>query len=244
MQINNEIKMSENTNPQTVLSKDEEIKLMLQHGLHYGHKRTYFHPSMRPYVIGLKDGIYIINLEKTYEKLQEVLNLLKELKEQNKVILFIGTLPHFRQIISSFAERIKMPYVVERWIGGLISNYEIISKSLKNYLELKEKKEKGEWNTILKKERVKLEKKLARLAKKFESLRLMTRLPDAIFVFNIKGNLQAIREAKKKNVKVFALADTDANIKEVDYFIPTNDNSLNCIKYLISKLETIFDVKD
>lgn len=229
---------------QTLLDRDEEIKLMFENGLHYGHKRTYFHPSMKPYVFGVKDGIYIINLEKTYDKLQETLGKLKELKEQNKTILFIGTLPHFKEIIGSFAEKIKMPYVVDRWIGGLISNYEVVGKRLKYYLDLKEKKAKGEWDNMIKKERVKLEKKLTKLSKRFESLKYLTKIPDAVFVFNIRGNIAAIREAKKKKVKVFAVADTDSNINDVDYYIPANDNALNCVKYLISKLEPIFNVKN
>ncbi len=232
--------MNEDNKSQLLFAKEEEIKLMLKNGLHYGHKRTYLHPSMRPYVFGIKDGIYIIDLEKTYDKLQEVLLRLKELKEQNKIILFVGTLPHFKEIIGSFAEKIKMPYVVERWIGGLISNYDVVGKRLKHYLNLKESKDKGEWDNMIKKERVKLEKKFAKLSKQFESLRFMTRLPDAIFVFNIRNNMAAIREGKEKNIKVFAIADTDSNISDVDYFIPANDNALNCLKYLISKLELIF----
>lgn len=223
-----------------LLPINQEIEKMMQYGVHFGHKRTHTHPSMKEFILTLRDGINIFNLEKTYYKLKDVLEFLKEYsKKEDKLILFLGTLPHFKPFVKEFAESLNMPYVNERWVGGLITNFENIKKSIERYKKMKEEKEAGLWDSMIKKERVKLERELKRLDKKWYTLRNMTRLPDILFVFNVRKNLNAIKEAKLKGIKVIAIADTDSNVEDIDFVIPANDNSISSVEYITSKIKKV-----
>lgn len=226
---------------QILQNKELELKLMLESGLHYGHKRTIFHPSMKPYVFGLKDGIYLINLDKTYDKFKEALDLLEEIKKNNKTVLFLSTLPHFKNIVADLTKSIKMPHITDRWVGGLFTNFEIVKQRIKKYINLSRDRAGGKWDILIKKEKVKLEKEFQKMDKKWCSLKDLEKLPDYLFVFNLRDNLIAVREAKNKNIKIIAIADTDSDISMVDYIIPANDNALNSISYIVSKIKKIFE---
>lgn len=223
--------------------KEEEIKQMAECGLYFGHKKTLTHPSMKPFIFTFKDNVYIIDLEKTYEKLNQALEVLKDLYGKGSLILFVGTRPHLKEPIKKIAEIFKMPYIVENWIGGLITNFEEVSKRIKKYLETKEKFEKGEFSHYPKKEVNKIEKDLKKMEAKWGTLVKLIKIPDLVFIFDLKNNRTCVNECRRKRVKIMALADTDSDVSNIDYVIPANDDSLKGINYIISKMEKILPEK-
>ncbi len=221
-----------------IKTKREE---MARAGLHFGHKTSKRHPKMDPYIEGVKGSIHVIDLLKTEKKLDEFLSYIKKMKEDNKIILFVSTKPEFKKIVKETAEECGMPYIINRFLGGTITNFNTIKKRVDYYNDLLKQSESNELERkYTKQERVKIAKDMEGMKKKFEGIRSMTRIPDAVFVIDMVKDSLAVEEARKKKVDVLAIADTNANPDLANYFIPANDDSVSSVGYILEKIkETI-----
>lgn len=225
-------------NKNTIVSEGL-AKEMLQAGVHFGHRKSRWNPRMEPYIYGLKNDIHIIDLEKTVEKLNDALNFIKEIMEKNGKILFIGTHLQAQSSVEESAKKCRMPYVVSRWIGGLLSNFKIVRKRIDYLIDLEKKRESGELKKYTKKEQKKIEDEIIKLTKKFGGLKELTNLPDAILTLSAKEQKTAIKEARIKKIPIISLVDTDTNPMGIDYIIPSNDESISAIKVMLEQIEKI-----
>jgi small subunit ribosomal protein S2 len=210
---------------------------MLEANVHFGHKKSNWNPKMKSYVHGTKGNIYIIDLEKTMEQLEKAINFLKEIKKNNGKILFAETRPQGQTIIEETAKDLRMPYVVARWIGGLLTNFKNLRKRVEYFIDLEKRKNEGDLKKYTKKEQLDFDREIEKLKKRFEGVRELDKLPEAVFVLSIKAQMTVIREAQKKNIPIVALADTDCDPTLVDYPIPANDESISSIKYIMAKIQ-------
>lgn len=209
---------------------------MLKAGVHFGHKTTKWSPKMAPFIFGVRNDTHIIDLEKTIIKLNEALVFVKKLAKVNGVIVFVGTKKQAKAYIKETGIKAKMPYVSDRWIGGLLTNFSIISKQIRLMEQLETDLASGALDKYTKKERVMIEKKIKKLNQKFGGLRLLKKLPDAVFVTDINEDRIAVNEAREKNIPIIALADTDSDPGLVTYPIPANDDALSSIKVIVNKI--------
>lgn len=222
--------------------KDEEnfkidLEEMAQAGLHIGHRASRINPKMKSYLFGIRNTIHIIDLEKTREKLIDALKFIQRLVAEEKIILLVGTKIQIKDLVKKTAEECGWPYVSERWLGGTFTNFETISKRIEYYKDLERKKMEGEWNKYTKKERAKLAEELKKLEIKFEGIKNLQRLPDAIFVCDMKKDDLAVKEARMKGVKIISICDTNTDPTLVDYPIPSNDDAIASVKYILGKVK-------
>ena len=221
-----------------------DIEQMAQAGLHFGHRSSKVHPKMKPYIFGVRNGVHIIDLEKTKEKLQEVLDFIKTLIAENKIILMVGTKIQIKGLVAKTAKDCGFPYVSERWLGGTFTNFGAFIKRIDYYKNLEKQKENGEWDKYTKKERAKFLKELKDLDIKFSGIKNLPRLPDAIFVCDMKTDKLAVHEAKMKGIKVLGISDTNIDPGQADLFIPANDDAVSSVKYILESIkETALEAK-
>jgi len=217
---------------------------LLEAGVHSGHRTSRWHPKMEQYIFGAKNGVHIFDLDKTLKKLEESAVFLKGVLSRGGMILFVGTKPAAKSTVQEAAETLGMPYVVKRWLGGTLTNYKTIRKRLDYYLTLEEQEKTGGWDKFIKKERTQLKKKLNKLHDQLEGIRKLSRLPQALFVADIKEDNIAVREARKAGIPVVAICDTNMDPTSADYIIPANDDAASSIKKLVETLvENLKDVK-
>lgn len=224
------------------MSKDIKISVeeMAQFGVNFGHRVSKLHPKMKPYVSGIKNNVHVFDLEKTQKELEKALGFISKLISEEKILLFVGTKIQMKNLVKITAEECGLPYVSERWLGGTITNFETISKRVEYFKDLERKRASGELEKYTKKERLNFDKELAGLKIKFEGIKNMSKLPDAIFLMDIKKDETCLREAKRKGIKVVALCDTNVDPTPVDYPIPANDDAISSVKYILEKVkETI-----
>lgn len=214
-----------------------KIKEMLEKGVALGHRTTNLHPKMKDYVAGIKNTIYIIDLQKTARYLEEALNFISELTKQKKVLLLVGTKPPLKKLVEETAQNINLPYVTERWLGGTFTNFNVFSGRIKEYKQLEKEKQETGFSEFLKKERIKKEKKLAMFKKKFEGIKNLEELPFAVFICDIVKDKSALKEATRKNIKTIAIIDTNADPTLVDYPIPANDDAISAVGYILEKVK-------
>lgn len=214
--------------------REVSILEMLKSGVHFGHRLSKWHPKMQPYIFGAKDGIYIIDLEKTAEKLKEAMAFLKEVAKKDGKVLFIGTKTQAKEIIKNHAGKVNMPYITERWVGGLFTNFSIISKLIKELREIKKEKESGGFDKYTKLEQSKLEERITRLEKLVGGIGNLEKLPQAIFMVDTKKGKTALREAKIMKIPVVAIVDTNTNPTGIEYPIPSNDDATKAIELFTS----------
>ncbi len=218
---------------------DAVLEEMAKVGLHFGHKTSRVHPKMKPYIQGTKDKIHIIDLQATQEKLEEALLFIEEFVSNGKIILFVGTKVQTKALIEDIAKECNCPYVNDRWLGGTMTNFSVILKRIEHFKDIEKKKAEGEFEKYTKKDRAKAEKELQKLKVKFEGLKNVTKIPDAIFVVDLGKDILAVREAKKTNAKVIAIADTSVNPGLADYFIPGNDDAISSVRYILEKVAEV-----
>jgi small subunit ribosomal protein S2 len=211
---------------------DISLQEMLKSGVHFGHHKSKRHPKMCQYIFDTKQNISILDLEKTKEKLEEALKVVGDLASQGKTVLFVGTKRQAKDIVKKYATECEQPYIVESWIGGLFTNYNNVIKLSKKLTRLKKEKETGELGKYTKKEQLNFIREIAKLEKVVGGIEKMTRMPDAIFVTDIKEEKTAIREARKKKVMIIAIADTNVNPELADYPIPANDDAVKSLNYI------------
>jgi small subunit ribosomal protein S2 len=215
----------------------EIIDEMGKVGLHFGHKVSDVHPKMKTYIFGARNDVHIIDLEKIVDKLNEFINFIKQSVSEGKLLMIICTKPPFKKIVESFAKELGFPYVTERWLGGTFTNFENMRKRIDYYISLLQKRESGEFNKYTKKEKARIDLRIKELSKKFDGVVNLKRLPDIIFVLDMKKDRLAINEAKKKGIKVIGIADTNVNPELADYFIPANDDAISSVKYILDKIK-------
>jgi len=214
-----------------------DLEEMVRVGLHFGHRTSRLHPKMEPYLLGVRNTIHIIDVKKTAEKLKEALSFLQKIISEGKILLFVGTKIQHKELVKSLAEDLNMPYVIERWLGGTFTNFEVIKKRTKYLKEIEEKKEKGGLEQYTKKEKIKMEKDFLRLKTKFEGIKNLEKLPDAIFVVDMKTDELAVKEAKMKEIPVVAICDTNTDPTLADYPIPANDDAISSVGYILEKVK-------
>ncbi|HEY4520657.1 MAG TPA: 30S ribosomal protein S2 [Candidatus Paceibacterota bacterium] len=210
---------------------------MLRAGMHFGRKKTVFHPAMQQYVFTIRDGICIIDLLKTQAQLKNTLEYMRKLLADGGLILFVGLTKQSVDGTKDIAQALSMPYVVDRWLGGTLSNFKVISGRVKKLEEMEKQKESGEFEKYTKKERTMIGKELDKMKIKFDGLKKLPRVPDAIFVSSLKESALPIREARRLGVKVIAIANTDANPDEASYIVPANDRSKKSVDLILNVLK-------
>jgi small subunit ribosomal protein S2 len=232
----------------TKKEKKSEIKIdaeeMAQAGLHFGHKTSKINPKMKPYLAGTRNSIYIIDLEKTVEKLKEALDFIQDIVSEGKTLVLVGTKVQVKEILKNTAEECGLPYVSERWLGGTFTNFETIKKRIDYFKDLESKRKSGELEKYTKKEKANFDREIKGLEMRFGGIKNLTRIPEAIFVSDMKKDILAIREAKAKGVKVIGIADTNVDPNLADYPIPANDDAITSLRYILGKVkEAILNAK-
>jgi len=209
------------------------VEELLDAGVHFGHLKRKWNPAMAPYIFMEKNGIHIIDLNKTVVKLDEACEALSRIAKSGKKILFVGTKKQAQEIIADKVSKVNMPYVTERWPGGMLTNFVTIRKAVKKMAQIDEMTSNGTINTISKKERLMISRTRAKLEKDFGSIADMVRTPAAIFVVDIKKEHIALAEARRLNIPIFGIVDTNSNPNEVDYAIPANDDAAKSIALVL-----------
>lgn len=222
------------------MSTQNLLEEMFKAGVHYGYSKSRRHPSISPFIFTTKNGVDIINIEKTNELFEKAIEAVSKFASSGKTILFIGTKPEARQQIIETALALNMPYVGERWVGGSLTNFPEIKKRIIKLLDLRDKKEKGELEKYTKKERLLIDKEMVDMTKNFQGLIGINRTPDAIFVIDPKKEHIAVTEAQKMNLPIIALLNTDCNLKQVQYPIIANDASVSSITFFLSKIKEAY----
>lgn len=207
---------------------------LLEAGAHFGHLRRKWNPAMAPYIFAEKNGIHLIDLHKTVAKLDEAAAALRQIARSGKKVLFVATKKQARNIVSQKVRNINMPFVTERWPGGMLTNFATIRKSIRKMASIDKMSTDGTFNNISKKERLSIARQRAKLEIQFGSIADLTRLPAAMFVVDIVKEHIAIAEARKLNIPTFAIVDTNSDPNLVDYPIPANDDASSSIEYIIS----------
>ena len=228
------------------MSKDINLSVeeMTQAGVNLGHKVSKLHPKMKLYVSGIKNNVHIFDLEKTSKELTKTLAYISKIVSEGKMVAFVGTKIQLRAMIQAAAEECGMPYVTERWLGGTFTNFETIRKRVNYFKDLESKKETGGLEKYTKKERLNFDREIALLKIKFEGIRNMTTLPEAVFIFGLDKDLTCAKEAKRKGMKIISIVDTNVNPDIVDYPVPANDDAICSVRYIIDKVkETIINSK-
>ncbi len=220
------------------------MKELLEAGVHFGHQTKRWNPKMKDYIFGQRNGIYIVDLQKTIKNFKEAMNFVRDVAENGGSILFVGTKKQAQDIIRDYALKSESSYVNQRWLGGLLTNFSIVRGSVDKLRELEEMKEDGRWDLLSKKEQSKLEKVFRKLQKNLGGLKTMDELPGALFVIDSSKEEIAIAEAKKMNVPIVAIVDTNGDPDNIDYPIPGNDDAVRAIELFSSKIaESIIEGK-
>jgi len=207
---------------------------MLQAGVHFGHQTTRRHPKMDEYIFTKRNGVHIIDLEKTKSKTEEFLVEVQKMAKDGKKILFVSTKPQAKEIVKEAAISCGMPYLVDRWVGGLITNFSEIKKLIARYNKLKEEQASGELEKYTKKEQIDIAKQLIKMDISLAGLASLKELPDALFIPSLQREKTAVTEATKMNVPVIGISDTNANPEKAKFFIPANDDAINSIKMMVN----------
>jgi len=220
------------------------MKQLLEAGVHFGHQTRRWNPKMKRYIFTERNGIYIIDLQKTVKKVEEAYNFTKNLAADGGKILFVGTKKQAQDSVKEEAERSGMYYVNQRWLGGTLTNFETIQKRIKRLKDIEKMQENGTFDVLPKKEVVQLKKELERLEKFLGGIKEMKELPDALFIIDPRKERIAVAEARKLNIPIIGIVDTNCDPDEIDVVIPANDDAIRAVKLLTSKMaDAILEAK-
>jgi small subunit ribosomal protein S2 len=211
-------------------------KEMLDAGVHFGHLKRKWNPAMAPYIFMEKNGIHIIDLNKTVAKLAEAAAAVKQIAKSGKKVLFVATKKQGKEIVARESKRVNMPFVVERWPGGMLTNFATIRKSVKKMATIDRMTSDGTFDTISKKEKLQISRQREKLEKDLGSIADLSRLPAALFIVDISKEHIAVAEAKRLNIPTFAIVDTNSNPNLVDFAIPANDDASKSIELIVSTI--------
>jgi len=209
---------------------------MLEAGVHFGHQKRKWNPAMAPYIFAERKGIHILDLNKTAAKLDEAAAAIKQIARSGKKVLFVATKKQAKEIVTEHAKEVNMPYVTERWSGGMLTNFATIRKAVRKMSNIEKMENDGTYDTLSKRERLQISRQKAKLEKNVGSISDLTRLPAALFVVDVTKEKIAIAEAKKLGIKTFAMVDTNSDPKGIDFVIPANDDATKSIELVIAYL--------
>ncbi len=220
------------------------MKELLEAGVHFGHQTKRWNPKMKEFIYGQRNGIYIIDLQKTIKVFKEALQFLKGLSGEGREILFVGTKKQAQDIVRDAASKCESSYVNQRWLGGLLTNFKVIRGSIDKLVDLDEKREDGRWDLLSKKEQSRMDKVYRKLSKNLGGIRRMQSMPGALFIIDSSKEDIAILEARKMNIPIVAIVDTNGDPETVDYPIPGNDDAVRAIELFTNKVaEAILEGK-
>jgi small subunit ribosomal protein S2 len=212
------------------------MKELLEAGVHFGHQTKRWNPKMKEFIFGQRNGIYIIDLQKTIKVFKEALQFVRGVAESNKTLLFVGTKKQAQDIIREAAGRCECSYVNQRWLGGLLTNFSVVRSSVEKLVELDEMREDGRWDLLSKKDQSRMEKLFKKLSKNLGGIKAMTELPGALFIIDSAKEEIAIMEAQKLGIPIVAVVDTNGNPENIEYPIPGNDDAVRAIELFTSKV--------
>lgn len=210
------------------------IEEMLKAGMHFGHHTSKWHPKAAAFIFGSRNGVHIIDLEKARAMLSEALEFIEKSVKEGKIILFVGTKMQAKKTMRKITEETGMPYITERWLGGCLTNFGSIKKSIKRYNDLTEKKKTGKLEKYTKKEQLEFDREIAKLEIKVGGIARLIKIPDAVFIWDIKKEKTAVAEAKKKGIPIIAVCDTNVDPTGIDYIIPANDDASKTVKLILN----------
>ena len=216
------------------MANNIEIKELLDAGVHFGHLTRKWNPNMAPYIYMERNGIHVINLYKTAAKIEEAAEALKKIVASGKKVLFVATKKQAKDVVAEKAKSVKMPYITERWPGGMLTNFVTIRKAVKKMSSIDKMKKDGTFDTLSKREKLHVERMREKLEKNLGSIADMQRLPAALFVVDTLREHIAVKEAQKLNIPIFAMVDTNSDPREVDFPIPANDDASKSIEKVLS----------
>lgn len=215
---------------------EELVHDMVASGVVVGHKKSKTHPKMRPYINGIKNEVELLNPATTWESIERVRLFLEETAKKGGVVLFAATNPGAKSLVKDFAEALKFPYVVNRWLGGTLTNFPVIKGRIAHYQGLKEKRAKGELDKYTKKEQRMFAEEIGKMAQVFDGLIPLTKLPEAVFVVDAKAHETAVREARKLKIPIVAIIDTDDDPSKVDYPIFASDKGVKSVQWVLQNI--------
>jgi len=219
------------------MTKIPTIEEMLKAGMHFGHRTSKWHPKMAPFIFTSRNGVHIIDLTKTAKKLEEALDYIKKNILEGKAVLFVGTKDQVKAEMKAMSIEAGVPYVTEKWLGGFLTNFPVIKKLIKKYKDFQEQKMTGKLDKYTKKERLDIDRELVKLEARVGGLVDLNKIPDVMFIWDIKKEKTALAEAKKKNIPVIAVCDTNVNPDGIDYVIPANDDASKTIKLVLNTIK-------
>jgi len=212
------------------------MKELLEAGVHFGHQTKRWNPKMKEYIFGERNGIYIIDLQKTLKLFKDAMRYVAEMAAQGKTVLFVGTKRQAQEAIAEEAARCSQYYVNQRWLGGLLTNFQTVQKSIKRLKDLEAMQTDGRYEKLTKKERIKLDRERLSLEKVLSGIKSMTRLPDLVFVIDVRKEEIAVAEANKLGIPVIAVVDTNCSPEGIDYVIPGNDDALRAVRLFAARI--------
>lgn len=212
------------------------LKELLEAGCHFGHQTVRWHPKMKPYIFAARDGIHIFDLAKTREGLIEGASFINKTIKEGKKVLFVGTKRQANDMILKLAKELDQPYVVERWLGGTLTNWDQMKKRVDKMAQMKQEREAGEYQKFTKRERLLLDREITKLEHFFGGVSQLEKLPDAIFFVDTRKEKAAVAEALAKGIPIVGICDTNSNPSDIDYVIPANDDAQGSIEMILGKI--------
>lgn len=231
------------TEDKLVVANNNMLEELLEANCHFGHRSDRWNPKIAPYVFGVRDGVHIFDLEKTRDGLLSAVEELRMRASKGQKILFVGTKPQAKPIIASIAQKLGFPYISEHWVGGLLTNFSQIKKSIDKLAREKNEREAGEYKKFTKKEQLLIDRDILRLERIFGGVADLSTLPDVLFVVDVIREKIAVLEAIRMGIPVVAIVDTNADPTLVDFPIPANDDSTKSIEYILGKVEEALRTK-
>jgi len=223
--------------------KKNEFKIdteeMMRLGVLFGHKTSKINPKMKQYILGIRNGVHIIDLQKTKDKLEEALNFIQKIILEQKIIVLVGTKISLKDLIKNIALECNLPYITERWLGGTFTNFEIIFKRIQYLRDLEKKEKEGFFEKYSKREKQRFLEELEKIRKKIGGIKNLEKLPDAVFVCDMKKDINAVKEARKKGIKIVAIADTNVDPTLADIVIPASDDGRSAMEYILEKVKEV-----
>lgn len=212
------------------------MKALLEAGVHFGHRTRRWDPKMKPFIFTERNGIHILDLQQTIVRLDEAYNRVRDTASEGGTVLFIGTKKQARENLAAAAEDCRMPYVNERWLGGTLTNWQTIKQRISYLLELEQRRDTGDFERLPKKEALKLEQLIEKLNRRLGGLKNMSRVPDLLFIVDVRREHIAVREGNILNVPVLAMVDTNCDPDPIDLVIPSNDDAIRAIKLIVNHM--------
>lgn len=225
---------------QTILGpKEDTVKEMFVQGLHWGHKTSRWNPRIKPFLYGSHRNVHVFDLNQTYDYFERALSYLRQAAAQGKVIMMVGTRGPARELVKELSQELHVPAVWQEWVGGTFTNFREVSRRIRYYRDLESKVQTGELEKYTKKERNTFHKEYLRMGRKWDGLKTLEKLPDVVFLTDIKENALAVKEARKMGIPIVAITDTNTNPNLVDFPIPANDDAITSLKYILGKIKEV-----